>query len=432
MTDMRQPGEGLPGGHGNGRRSGHGDGRRRSRASGSPNRLGQMNRRALLRELRVAAPLSRVALAKRTGISKPAVTRGISDLIEDGLAIETGRGESGTAGGKRPTLLNLNPAAAAGLACMLEDGCITAALAGFDGTFERRATREFDPESDAASVIAQLVELLGEVLVENPPERPLLGIGLCVPGVVDERGRVIVMPRLAGWKGVPLAERLEAVFGVPVVVDAESRVQTLAEGWLGQGRDVDNFVCLTTGHGLAAGIVLNRRLWRGMNSLAGEVGHSSTYSDGARCYCDSHACWEVHASTTRLLHDVRTSSIAHNDERLHEGELTVEDVAKVLDAEDPTAVRELDVHADALARGICNLVVSFDPERIIVHGESTVFGERLRLMITERVRRRFELWLDYDPPIVFSELGRDVGLAGAVSLALRGAWGLEDVLDPFA
>jgi len=395
-------------------------------------RLGQINRHALLRELRVGAPLSRVALADRTGISKPAVTRGIADLLEDGLVIETGLGESGTAGGKRPTLLNLNPAVAAGLACMIDDGHITAALAGFDGAFEHRAETDFDPEARPDSVIAQVVELLREVLVHNDPERPVLGIGVGIPGIVDETGRVIVIPRLPGWKGVALATRLEAAFGVPVQVDAESRVQTLAESWLGQGRDVDTFVCLETGRGVAAGIVVNRRLWRGVNSLAGEVGHSSVYSDGARCYCDSHACWEVHASTTRLLDDVSTSSIAHNDERLHEGELTVEDLAKVLEADDPTAVRELDIHADTLARGICNLIVSFDPERIIVHGASTIFGERLRLMLNERVRTRFALWMDYDPPIVFSELGRDVGLAGAVSLALRGAWGLEDVLDPLA
>lgn len=405
---------------------------RRARQAGSPNRLGQLNRQALLRELRIGAPISRVALAERTNISKPAVTRGVSDLIDDGLVMETGRGKSTTAGGKRPTLLNLDPKAAAGLACMVDVGRATAVLAGFDGAFEVRRERRFDPEADPATVVALLTELLREVLTENTPERPLLGLGVGLPGIVDEDGRVLTMPHMPGWRGVPLADRLQAEFSMPVRVDNESRVQTLAEGWLGQGRDVDTFVCLETGLGLSAGVVLNRQLWRGRHSLAGEVGHWGMYSEGDRCYCDSHSCWEVRGSTERFLADLRTSSIAHNDVKLHEGELTLADVARAAEAQDPTALRELDVHADALARGICNLVLAFDPERIILHGDSTIFGERLRLMLKERVRERFALWFDYDPPIVFSELGLDVGLAGAVSLAFRRAWGLADGLDPLA
>jgi N-acetylglucosamine repressor len=405
---------------------------RRARQAGSPNRLGQLNRQALLRELRVGAPISRVALAERTGISKPAVTRGVGDLIDDGFVMETGRGKSSTAGGKRPTLLNLNPTAAAGLACMVAVGRATVVLAGFDGGFVVRRERRFDSEATPSEVVAVLTELLREVLTENSPDRPLLGLGVGLPGIVDERGRVLAMPHMPGWRGVPLAARLEAEFSVPVRIDNESRVQTLAEGWLGQGRDVDNFVCLGTGGGLGAGVVLNRQLWRGRNSLAGEVGHWGMYSEGDRCFCDSHSCWEVRGSTDRFLADLRTSSIAHNDVKLHVGELTLADVAQAAEAEDPTALRELSVHADVLARGICNLVLAFDPERIILHGDSTIFGERLRLMLKQRVRERFSLWLDYDPPIVFSELGPDVGLAGAVSLAFRRAWGLTDTLDPLA
>ena len=74
--------------------NGHDSQPRRSPPLGSPNRLGQLNRHALLRELRVGAPLSRALLAERTGISKPAVTRGVADLIETGLVMETGRGQA--------------------------------------------------------------------------------------------------------------------------------------------------------------------------------------------------------------------------------------------------------------------------------------------------------------------------------------------------
>jgi predicted NBD/HSP70 family sugar kinase len=383
-------------------------------------------RATLLRELRVSAPRSRVDLAERTGISKAAVTRGIRELIGAGLILEKGRGASSTLGGKPPTLLELNPAAAAGVACMLEVGTLVVALADFTGRLHQRTEVSFAVESDSATVLDLLRSAIGELVESNPPERPLLGVGVGVPGMTDEHGTVIAMPHLPGWRGLPFADTLRREFRMPVHVENESRIQALAERWFGDGRDVEDFICLETGVGVSCGVVIGGRLWRGHHSLAGEVGHTSVYADGDRCYCDSRACWEVRASTTQLLRDVRTAAIARGDDPLYSLErLTIPDVVSAIDAGDAIALAQLERHAEELTRGICNLILNFDPQRIIIHGESTLFGERLASMLRERIRERFAVWLDYEPIICFSELGRDVGLAGAASLALGAAWGLQ-------
>ena len=96
------------------------------------------------------------------------------------------------------------------------------------------------------------------------------------------------------------------------------------------------------------------------------------------------------------------------------------------DAGDEVALREIGVHADALAAGICNLILAYDPERIILHGESVMLGERLEGMLRSRVAERFRLWLDYDAPISLTRLGTEGALTGAMSLALHGAWGFGD------
>lgn len=384
-----------------------------------------MNRGRLIRELRLGAPISRVELAGLTGISKPAVTRTISELIEEGLVVEAGTGKS--AGGKPPTMLELNGAAGAGLACRLKLDSVSAALVGFDGEFEARAEAHFDPSGGPDVAFEAIVEVLQKVIDENPNGRPVLGLGIGVPGLVGEEGVIIVMPHLAGWKGYPLAEKLAAEFSVPVNVENESRVQALAEGWYGSGRGVENFICLESGAGVSAGIVLNGRLWRGSNSLAGEVGHTSVFGDDHRCYCGSTSCWELGASTSQLVADVRTSSISRDDERMLDPELTVADIATALDEGDEAAAIEFERHADALSKGLCNLILAYDPERIILHGDSTLFGDRLVELLKSKIRDRLALWMDYDPPLMISELGEDAGLAGAASLALRGIWGLEEV-----
>ena len=384
-------------------------------------------RNVLLREVRLGAPISRIELSKRTGISKPAVTRGVAALIEDGLLVETALGDAGSSGGRRPRMLELVPSAAAGLGCMIKVGRLVGGIGGFDGRVERRQAAEFDPLGDPREAIDKLVEVLGELTRDNPPDRPVLAVGMSVPGLVDEIGRVITIPHMPGWRGLRLASLLEKELGLPVFLDNESHVQAIAEAWFGDALTSRNFVCLEAGAGISAGIVINGQLWRGTHSLAGEIGHASVTGDSARCHCGSRGCWEMAASTTRLLNNVRAASIAGSDEMPYlDSDLTMERLVAAADAGDGAALREIGAHADALAAGICNLIVAYDPERIILHGESILLGERLVEMLRARVADRFRQWLDYDAPISLTQLGTQGALTGAVGLALHAAWGFGD------
>ncbi len=363
-------------------------------------------RNVLLREIRLRAPISRIDLSKRTGISKPAVTRGVAALIDEGLVAETSLGDAGSAGGRRPRMLELVPSAAAGLGFMLKVGRMVGGIAGFDGRLERRVELDFDPLGDPRQSLDQVVELLELLMADNPADRPLLAAGVSVPGLVDELGRIVTFPHMPSWRGLPLSQLLEDRLGMPIYLDNESRVQAIAEAWFGDAQSVRNFVCLEAGAGISAGIVVNGELWRGAHSLAGETGHASMTADGARCHCGSRGCWEMAASTTQLLNNVRAASIAASDEiASNDAELTVERVVAAADARDEVALREIGAHADALAAGICNLILAYDPERIILHGQSVLLGPRLEEMLRTRVAERFRLWLDYDPPIRLTRAG---------------------------
>jgi predicted NBD/HSP70 family sugar kinase len=396
-----------------------------NRASGElPNAA---TRNVLLREVRLGEPISRIELSKRTGISKPAVTRAVTALIDDGLLAETALGDAGSSGGRRPRMLELVPGAAAGLGCMIKVGRLVAGICGFDGRIEERSEVEFDPTADPQEAIVKLAELFAGLSRSNPAERPVVAGGVSVPGLVDETGRVITIPHMPTWRGFPLASTLETELGLPVFLDNESHVQAIAEAWFGDALASRNFVCLEAGTGISAGIVINGELWRGRHSLAGEIGHASMTGDSALCYCGNRGCWEMAASTTRLLSNVKAASIAGGNGMPHgDGELTMERLVAAADAGDQIAIREIAAHAEALATGICNLIVAYDPERIILHGESVLLGERLVEMVRERVGDRFRSWLDYDAPIGLTQLGPQGALTGALGLALHAAWGFGD------
>jgi predicted NBD/HSP70 family sugar kinase len=394
-----------------------------------PARLAEATRAALLRELRINSPIARVQLARRTGLRKPAVTRTVAALVRDGLVTETGTGETGQSGGKPPTLLALNPHAAAGLGCMMTFDRVVACLAGFDGEIEYRRELALRPRATPTDAVEAMLSVLAEAAAANPGDRPIAGIGVGVPGMVDETGRVI-MTRMPGWAGYPLAAPLADQFGLPVLVDNESRVHALAEGWFGSARGIRDYVTLMTGRGLAAGIVINGRLWRGVRSLAGEIGHTSVWGDGSRCHCGNEGCWETHATSTELLRNAEMTRTAEgNTAQLRDHQpLDIEWITDKLRAHEPFVTREVQAHASTLARGIANIILAYDPELIILHGESARLGQPLVDEIKNYVRRRFARVLEFEPPISLSNLGPDVGLIGAVSLVFRHSWGLQE--DP--
>lgn len=165
-------------------------------------------------------PVSRVELSKRTGISKPAVTRGVGDLIAEGLVLEARLGTAGRHGGRRPTLLELNPRAAAGVGCMVGIGELMGCIAGFNGESEHYETVHFDPLADADTVVGQMVGLLQLLIAKNRPGRPLLGLGVSVPGLVDVEGRIVTTPHMPGLRDVELSKLLEERLGLAAYVRA--------------------------------------------------------------------------------------------------------------------------------------------------------------------------------------------------------------------
>src|SRR5262249_42610460 len=101
----------------------------------------------------------------------------------------------------------------------------------------------------------------------------LLGIGVGVPGTVDiRRGIAVHYEFIRGWRAIPLGEQLSRSFGVPVYLDNNIRAMTLAERLFGGAKEADNFVCLGVRSGIGAGVVVDRKLHRGIGNTAGEIG----------------------------------------------------------------------------------------------------------------------------------------------------------------
>ncbi|WP_437114211.1 ROK family protein [Streptomyces syringium] len=252
-----------------------------------------------------AAGASRAELAGRTGLTPQAVSKICARLRAAGLAAEAGRRAS--TGGKPATTWRLVPDAAHAIGLHLDRDALTATLVDLTGTTvaTRAAPLAFGAGAAALleTVATEVAALLAEGGGPSPSgagprtNRPLLGVGVAVPGPLDHASGVL--HRVTGfpeWDGFPLRDALAERLGMPVVVDKDTNAAALGLVLRGAGDGgpaADSFAYLHLGTGLGAGLVLGGGVHRGARTGAGEFGHQVLQLDGPPCPCGNRGCVEA-------------------------------------------------------------------------------------------------------------------------------------------
>lgn len=177
---------------------------------GTHSELKRHNRRSVLAAMYRLQLSSRVALAAETGLTKPTISSIVSELLEEGLVSEDGRGRSTGQGGKRPTLLRFQPASRQVIGIALEPGRALGLLADMSGdvTAQHVIDRETLPLDEALALVA--AGLIPQL------DAPLLGIGLALPGKMDTETGTVLHSAALGLQQVQLTGRLEEEFRTPV------------------------------------------------------------------------------------------------------------------------------------------------------------------------------------------------------------------------
>jgi len=399
-----------------------------------PGSLRQMNRLAILQLLRSEGPISKADLAKRSAISRPTVSKVIDHLHSDGLVEIIGTAAPSATGGKPATLYRFNSGAVrVGSVLLAVDG-VSAAISDGEAHILRKQYRHFGVDRSPQTITTTIITMLSELLNHlSLPSDDLLGIGIGVPGLTDSaNGIVSFAPHLPGWQDVPLRQWIADAFDVPVWLDNDCHVQALAERYLGQGQDSDTLICVETGIGLAAAFLFNGQLYRGAGNTAGEVGHMTIQEDGPLCDCGNRGCWESLSSITWLVNATlqamrqgRENSIVLPKRDVEAQAIAIYEAAQ---AGDPLALELVSAQARHFGVGIANLINSFNPQRIILHGESIAGGEPFMRVVLQTVHERALLRPRQMAEIVYSHLGDDVGLIGATSLVMETLFNMPAII----
>lgn len=292
-------------------------------------------------------------------------------------------------------------------------------------------------ESDAAAVIPVLLDLVDRLRAACPDVE---AVGLGAAGIVEwPSGRIIWAPNNA-YRNWPVRAHLEKALGLPVVVDNDANVATLAEARLGE-RPYREMALITVGTGIGGGLLLGGQIYRGPTGLGTELGHIIVNPDGPRCSCGNHGCLEAFASGTALGRMGRAAAADEPDGLIArlgaaEGAITGRTVAAAALQDDPAARRLFDRLGRWLGVGIASLATIFELEAVIVGGGLVETGELL-LAPARAGAREFAYAAEARGvvPVLGAVCGSDAGMIGAALLALEHAGdpaldtGLEP--DPF-
>lgn len=379
--------------------------------------------RALMRDLNTSlvvnfvkteGPISRADLARLSHLTPATVSSIVAPLLRQGILSEVAIGPSN--GGRPPVLLHLNPKAGYVIGIKLRENGLTTVLTDLDTeviySAESSAPLSGRPEAALQAVEKAVKTAIAESKVQR---KKVVGLGIGLAGVIDSEHGTCRYSHLLGWRDVALRDPLRRVLRLPVWIDNDVNTLAVAEKWFGAGQAHRDFLTVSLGRGVGLGIVVDRKIYRGAQGGAGELGHVVVDAEGPLCQCGRQGCLEAKVGETALL--ARASSLLRR-------KVTWSELVKLAAAGDGAVVQTLNEAGTELGRALVNLVALFNPELVILSGEGVRLGNALIEPIKQALRTGTFADLGRDVDVVVQKWGDEAWAIGAATLVLRELFGI--------
>jgi glucokinase-like ROK family protein len=368
---------------------------------------------------------SKADLVSFTEYSRTKITGCVDSLLSKKIIIANNATEY--TGGRRSKTFRLN--GELGLVAGIDIGATSVDLgvADFSGKLLVRYAETLSVREGPIKVLGQACSLLEKMLKENNlnPEK-LYGIGIGVPGPVDFlAGTLVSPPIMPGWDRYPIIQTVQQWFPFAnVVVDNDVNVMALGENYQGVGKGVDNLIFVKIGTGIGSGIICEGRIYRGSSGCAGDIGHIGVDKSGPLCHCGNIGCLEAVtagpalAERALLAAQAGKSSILLSYYERNGNILRAEDVGNAAREGDALATEIIRESGQFIGDVLAGLVNFFNPKVIVIGGGVSNLGNLLLSSIRQTVLNRSTPLATRNLHIVFSEIGPDAGVIGAVNLAM--------------
>lgn len=318
----------------------------------------QHNRDLVLRTIFANESISRAEVARVTNLTRTTVSDVVSGLLSEGLVQEVGRGES--IGGKSPILLSVVADSRYLIGLDLGQEKFIGAILNLRGEIKEMVEEPVhdDNGKTALELVYQIVDQLMKKKI-----KPIVGIGVGTPGLVNTREGVVVNAVNLEWQDLPLGQLLEKKYKIPVSILNDSQATAIGEYVYGGEHASDtNLIVVNIRQGLGSGILVNGRLFQGDGGGAGEIGHVVVQENGELCRCGKYGCLETVSSARAVVNQLNFNSL--------------DQAQAAFDSGDAKATQVVENAAHFLGISLANLIGSLNIQKIVLTGDMTRFGTR--------------------------------------------------------
>ncbi len=385
----------------------------------------QRDEHVILDVVRQFGPVSRVGIHKLTHLRLNTISSLVRGLLNEGRLVEAGRYDNPT--GRKQILLRLNHEHSFVVGVEFDDELVIASTMDLSPKTISTIREPTYLDGGWEGLARQLLTCTQRAIDQSGVSgRPLIGIGIADPGLVNtEVGIVVTSSTIDFWKQVPLRDFFGKEFKVPVLVESKTRARAVAERMLGAGEMIKDMIYVDYGTGIGAGIILDGRLLRGHSSAVGEFGHTHMAGDDTVCKCGSFGCLEALAGSVALESRIRKAmSEGGTSQALAMAGGGADKISAwtVLEAArlgDKTCSSLVEQAGDYLGLGIANLVNLFNPSIIILDRRLELAGQGLLDQIVRIVKRQALRHSTQDLEIRFAKLGDTAGVLGVGLILLE-------------
>ncbi|QBE96912.1 N-acetylglucosamine repressor [Blautia producta] len=386
--------------------------------------MAQMNRSMVFDLIRRKGPISRAEIARTIGLSIPTVMKITEEFSHKQFVQDVGKGES--SGGKRPELLELIPDSKYIIGVGVGRSKTNVLMMNLAGEVFIREIMETGGTVVPEVWISRLIRVIENVIRESGlPEKRILGMGIGMPGILDEEsGKVLFSPDFK-WENVDMLTPIRERFKMDITIENANRALAMGEYYFGAGVDSRNFLVVNLGHGIGSAIMREGEFYRGSSGSSGEIGHIILEKNGPKCNCGNKGCLEAIASGNAIARDAKIAVLEGNASKIMElvnGDINRIEAKTVFEAAhlgDQMAIQITERAMQYIGIGLANYINLLDPDLIILFGGLTNAGDIFLKKIKEVLRERQMKFAGRQVKLVISQMGENGTAVGSASLVLK-------------
>lgn len=340
------------------------------------------NRTLILKHICTNSGISRIELARVTGLTKMTLTNITNDLIKAGLIRESteiseGAGQAiSNSVGRKPIMLTISEDSPVAVGVWISRDYCAGVLTDLKANIIAESRIDFDEAETKDTLLKKVIEC-AKYLCERS-ERKVVGVGISSIGPVDVRKGMLLKPaNFYGIADLNVCEEVsEALGGIPTYIEKDMDASALAERYFGNGRNTPNFIYVGITNGIGSGIISGGELFHGGSGFGGEFGHTSIDYKGELCHCKNRGCIEMYASVPNILNN-------YNKKYANR----VKDLSELIELSesDGSAKEYIEDICEKLAIALASLSNVLDPSTIIIGHEGYYFSDGMLKIIEKRL-----------------------------------------------